>query len=249
MGENSTEKGKRNREMVLLWTFRHGFVSEEVLQALLQVKRRPARELVERRVLRKISPPPGFLRAAYALHPAVLDEARSLFRTWSGGLDLPYKSRFSISFIQKFRHTEATQLKAIEVIRASGESIDTPSYRNEREIPPALAIPDFLFCRYDPETDTESTEWYEIELNGKKDEKLIYQQQARAYALRDGQFSKLIWYYQDPWVKDKIEGILTKKSLPHVERNGSNFYRSAEIEGWSPAALLRATEFRRLPPE
>lgn len=247
------EKGIENEKTIMLWAYRHGFISEEIIQNLLNVKRKPGHEWVKRSILKKIANTEE-RRPAYILHPSAVNEAADLYEEWRGGEAdaMPYRfGKSNVPFKSHFRHAEKSQIVAIRLLREAGERMDSLSYLPEIEFlhrnPGSTAVPDFSFVRYNPEADQEQIEWHEIEITGKRNEALYYQLQTRNDAILDGRANKIIWHISQKKVKDRIEAVLSRETVPTIEKINYRFVRSPILEGWSPAKLLEATEFKLIP--
>lgn len=233
--ENAHVKGKANLDKVLLWTYKWGWVTELVLQKLLNVTRRPGAYWCKRGILTKIEPPAGHV-VAYVIKPGPhLSRALELYEEDSDGLALPYPyPRTSIPFAALGEHNEKSQLIALDELR-DGEHLTT-----EREMRDgsAAALPDFAI------TDNNGlfVHWHEVELTAKYHERLLFQLEERETARKAGRFDKLVWWCRTPGIARNLRKILSQKALPKVKKRADGRIVKYATDRWNPAELAEATE-------
>lgn len=226
---------------------KYGYTSEEVIQRLLGVVRRPCAELVKRGILRRVEPAPGF-PPAYVLAHGVLDEAAAAYEMSTGYFPPAYTHhKSSIPFIQNFHHHIQAQLVHLQrksQLEAADAEFSDWSERellvnNDRE-----ATPDIAFVIVDGDDDI--TEWHEIERTRKNDEALSYKLQGRAKALADGKFQRIFWHCGSPAIARRIREILDQTRVLRLTKNKNGTHtKLTDREGWNPADLRAATVISR----
>jgi hypothetical protein len=229
--KNASARGKSNLNKLLLWVFRWGWTSENVIQVLLNLKRRPCYNLVNRGILRKITPPPGF-PAAYVIGHAYLDLAHDLHEVETG-LTVPYPyHRQAIPFADLGLHNEGAQLCALHFLQEGDYFL---CERELRIMQADKAVPDFLIT--DPIE--EKTVWYEYERTPKYGPQLTYQLQLRSEALAAKRFSRIIWCCSRHGIMRNIVRKLEQQHLPRMVRAADGSLRTSDsfINFWDPSDL------------
>jgi hypothetical protein len=181
----------------------------------------------------------------YTIAPAYLPEARVLWENKMAdlldilGIPSP-KTEIAVSQVN---HAIASQLAALKV------KVPLSHLLSAREIVSGYAerpasIPDFATFRYNPDEEAESwfiQTWFEIELNGKYDERLINQLQARQAEIEKGNLDEVVFLCGTDGIAKNIEQALKKENLPKVTKNEIHkLVRTGDF--WKPALLREKTE-------
>ena len=229
------QQGRENLNRVLVWTWAWGWTTELALQRLLDVQRRPGSAYVNKGVLER-HPAPMSKTVAYLLAPMHQSTAQILFEDSKPGapvLRYPWP-RTAIPW-SHFLHHEKSQLIALAEMRRRPGCVLTTA----REITGrAMATPDFILGY------TDRTEWHEVELNGKYDEKLTNQLYQREIARRRGEFTHIIWHCLTETMAINIKTELSKPVRPATMKRGDGrIVIDHSKGGWDPAPLLAASEF------
>mgnify|MGYP003376833376 CR=1 FL=1 len=243
------EKGRENDAKVAEWTYRWGFVTEQVLKRLLNVtypvtarysvssktdKKTGEIKYSGKGLLEKVTTPPGFC-SPYVLTEHGLNIAR---KNWTGNnLSYPWpKSRLKR---QELNHDEMSQCVALA-------SIGNGTLQAEREYKDGKkgAVPDFIITRQD-----KTVEWHETEINGKDGNRLIFQIQERIEALKRGEFTRLIWHFDKEADRKTVIKEMGKDCLPYIARDNYHYTQDVNQEGLSPAALDVVSEYRLIDKE
>ena len=232
---NSLAKGKEHRDKVLLWTYRWGWMTDESLQALMKVQRRPGSELCRRGVLQRVEPPRGH-HAAYVINSASMTRALELYEEDTGGTVIPYQwPQTTVPFAALGEHQEAAQLIAINQLnRYPGGKLTVD---RELRVGAKKALPDF--CIEHPKR----KEWHEVELTPKYAERLFFQLQERDKSRQAGDFTKLIFWCRTAGVGRSIQNALNRETCPEVFRRGDG--KISMMPGglrWNPKALRCVSE-------
>lgn len=252
---NAREKGQQNRDEVLAWLYKWGWSTDAALSRLLDVLRPVGGELARKGVLLRVEPPRGH-KPAYVIAPAYQSKALKLHED-RGGEAIPYPwPRSAVPFASLGEHNEVAQLKAIDVLRSmEDESVMLITDRELRgSAKTGEAIPDFLIRTGDFEEVFDKNGvrsgfiggecvWYEVELTGKRNEKLAHQLYSRHKALKRGEFSRIEFFCASDGVANNLMRALHCDVLRKTARRADG--RLVEVlseAGWSPDLLRRSTE-------
>lgn len=225
-GIQGANRGLENLEMLLMFTHQWGWTTEPVLQRLLRVSRRPARDWVSRGVLVQVHLP--YRGRAFLVAKAWQSRAARLLEE-AGGATLSPCNRVALSL---FEHNQSAQLLALDALDGGGCLKTEREYRARGGS--LAAVPDFLIDRYDGLT------WHEVEMTGRYQERLIHQLYMRSQALAARKFTYLIFHCAADRIARNIIKELSKELLPKTlrRRDGRIILRN---EFWSPRSLAEAT--------
>jgi hypothetical protein len=243
---DARKQGESYRKEVLIWLFKWGFASEEVLKKLLGLNtRRIGASMAKRGILTKVTLPFSEIRQVYTISPAYQLEARIAWeQDMYSVIDtsrMNYKSEVPLSLVQ---HVILCQLAAIKVIKKKQNAVVLLS---EREILSSAgeerlsAVPDFLIWEFFNDNIEKKT-WYEVELNGKYQERLIYQLQTRQTEIEEGNVDEIVFLCGTPGIAANLEQALKKERIPKTTKNSSHKIVHAPGISWIPAILRAVTK-------
>jgi hypothetical protein len=246
---NARKRGQQNVRKVLIWVFKWGFVNESVLQKLLGVKRKPGVDLVKKGVLQKVNLVGHRLPHVYVISPAYMPEARALWENemnfdGMGLLDnLGIPSPKTEIAVSQVHHQVTCQLAALKI------QVPLSHLLSAREIVSGYAerpasIPDFATFRLNPDKEAKNwyiRTWFEIELNGKYDERLFNQLQTRQTEIEEENIDEVVFLCATEGIAKNIEQALKKENLPKVRKN--EIHKLVKTgDWWKPAVLREKTE-------
>lgn len=239
------KRGEENLRKVLVWVFKWGFSTEQVLQTLLQVKRKPGVDLVRRGVLQKTE-----LRGlphVYTLTPAFQLNARQLFEdemnAYLDNMAIPYPYPGNAIPESHVIHQELSQLAALASLQTQGGDVLFSS----RELMSGIeqnkpsAVPDFEIWHWDAQADNHKKTWYEVELNAKYQERLVNQLERRHVELKKQQLHALVFLCGTAGIKKNIEQALGREQLPKTKKNATHKLVVIPGEFWKPVTLKKTT--------
>lgn len=237
---NPRQRGLENEEKVLVWLFRWGWCTEEVLQKLLGVKRRIGIELVKRGVLQRIEPPRGH-KLVYVIARSQQARALELYEA-AGGAAMPYTwGKTSVPFAALGQHNELAQLVALNHIEP-GDWFACDRELSEEE----GAIPDFIIQKGGVGG---VLEWHEVELHAKYKERLYFQLWQREEAREENKLERLVWHCGTQGIAKNLEQALSSDWLPAVDRRGDGRIVILHgVTGWQPKYLKSVSEIRLIDP-
>lgn len=232
------QRGKENTEKILLWVYRWGWTTDRVLQQLVNVQRLVGGELCRRGVLQRVDAPAGH-HTAYVINSASLSRALELYEddTLNNAIPYPWPAT-SVPFSALGEHQEQAQLEAIRQLRLFPDA----QLRVDRELRIGTrgAVPDFQIIRMNGKW----TEWHEVELTPKYQERLWFQLQERETARAAGKFTQVFFWCRTLGIGRQLQTAIRRPTVPEVFRRGDGKIAavSASQQYWSPVELRKRCE-------
>jgi hypothetical protein len=245
---DARKQGEIYRKEVLIWLFKWGFASEEVLKKLLGLDtRRIGASMAKRGILTKVTLPFSEIRQVYTIAHQYQLEARTAWEqdmyTVIDTSKMIYKSEVPFSRVQ---HEIFSQLSAIAAIKKTQNAQNAVVLLSEREILSSAgeerlsAVPDFLIWEFFNDNIEKKT-WYEVELNGKYQERLTYQLQTRQAEIEEGNADEIVFLCGTPGIAANLEQALKKERIPKTTKNSSHKIVHAPGIFWNPEKLRGVT--------
>ena len=248
--------GRQNAERVLIWTWQWGWVFDDVLQKLLNVKRRPACGFVQRGILHKVPAPMGYkpayvitqnkiVVAQVAYDNSVQDPLLNPFDRAKQPSQMHYPwPRTDVPFRTEGEHSRHAQIIALNELARRPGLLTTERELSAKAVNGRGGLPDFVISRRG-DTNGLQIEWHEVELTGKKKgADIAGQLYLRELARSQKQFTMIYWHCATYGIALNIKAALSQKRIGQVIRapSGKWIFDPTKPQ-WDPSKLLAASAF------
>ena len=254
-------QGEINADIALEWCWQWGWTYETILQKLLDLKRRPAKNFCEREILRLAEKKMGY-PSVYVIHQKMVERAQAVYENNLLGdklnptkkpaskLEYFWPEKRSIPYRSLVEHDRIAQNIAVDELHKQPDvhRKENPwQLTSGREFGEGKkgAVPDFVIRK---NNDGQLyREWHEIEINGKyknQGAELAHQLYTRDIALKEGRFQKIIWHCVDRRTAIRTLIALSQPFLKTpMKTKGGGFAFDPSKPHWDPSPLRNVSEF------